>query len=887
MKSILAFSFDRALLGALILIALGCGTNRQDRQFTPPAPVVQSRFSDAEISGKFLDPSRDFLFRESEERSVPFGAVLEAQQSLLRIGVNLGSEDLKKKGLTLFEKSLGHEANSTTLALNSLPYVDSALERYKESLAEFGKKMTAGLSLSRQRVDQYFNSDESQIALPKAEDVRPVDLGAYVRSYLVRVGEGLKKAQVIPEVIAQYQQAVDQGYLKQISAFEEKARRVSPQTPLDQNLSLMRGALGDLQVDKATLDSAEAEFNVAEGYLKKIRTTKDSDAVLVLLVDIWFFLDESMRTRLFRDGPQPGPELYRRFTKFEKDGLLRNCIGVPDCPLSLATWDTISFKTGFWIKVDLKSVLKSLEEGVSTYAIHRFKLRLISGLEKAPRIVEGQLIAGIDKALSQAQQQMTPDSYKGLIGRWLQTELLNGKGRLPQVEAESIGVKYSRQGLGLRSLGANPSSLKALEMGLGLSSSVQIWSLFHNAGTGAQLTQLNKLLAVSGFQKIGGSKAASPLVSVGPVAGPAFDLEGIRPAGSVYWMPQRLSLNYDGSLKPVRNPDQGMRFRIRDQAELLRGASSMAAFLRPWVGSSFDSSLGSITLKRIVPALESESLGQSAVFPKSTLFKLAFGLSAALVQNFDSPRSGLVYLTPDGKWSSSRPQEVFEVAVVDLDESGPRRTINSENLSRLILALDTFLDVLSPLLNPTHFAAAFPELQSTDKAEEAKTLRAKLESAQKSLRLLQFGLGNYLVRQMIDAKDGGVISLKIVSGDGVERKATEDELQWGAGRRIVDQANAIRALLAVRTRLGIEAFDSSIVDIYYFMNREMWSSESGGYRPYESTENSLDPMAALTVLEALTDLRRSQIGLPSGSSEQLDRIVQLYRSQFERALVVP
>lgn len=291
----------------------------------------------------------------------------------------------------------------------------------------------------------------------------------------------------------------------------------------------------------------------------------------------------------------------------------------------------------------------------------------------------------------------------------------------------------------------------------------------------------------------------------------------------------------------------------RGFAEILRGLSRIALALREGPGTAFEELLGEIKAQALLPEFPVRDLNQ-ALFPRDAFLAITYSNLGAHLENITAPGSQVFLINTDREvtWADTiedTSKTSVMAGIVDRQQSRRSPLVRSEDISRLILALAEFL-------------------KSTDKIEDTrsdfllnpgpsgKIPRDEILSGRSRIKLFLIGLANLLSHQF--RQDGKLIASEIDLNGNVQPQGAF---------AVLDQALAIRALLAASDRLGTELYRWEAVGILYSMNKSLFRRDLGFYGAEEDT--AVSPFVLLETLRALEEIQ------PHVQSQSRRQIVKL------------
>lgn len=275
----------------------------------------------------------------------------------------------------------------------------------------------------------------------------------------------------------------------------------------------------------------------------------------------------------------------------------------------------------------------------------------------------------------------------------------------------------------------------------------------------------------------------------------------------------------------------------RAYAEVVRGLASLANSFKEWTSSPVDKLIGEVKAKDLFPEFSSLSALDQLLFPKDAFYALSFfGLSENLL-SAQSDRTQIFLIDAHNHIiranhpSSDQDVPVIMAGIADRNGTELSPTVRSEDVSRYLLAMCDVYEATKEVESTKSKILLEPDIHGN-------IPRDLILQSREKIRLLILGLANFLSHQF---RSGGEFihdELDIAT-----------QLPIGPTITVMDQAIAIRALVAASEMLGNDVYRWEAEDLVMSMNRYLYRQDLGFYA--RSNERGISPSVLLETLRAL------------------------------------
>ncbi len=304
--------------------------------------------------------------------------------------------------------------------------------------------------------------------------------------------------------------------------------------------------------------------------------------------------------------------------------------------------------------------------------------------------------------------------------------------------------------------------------------------------------------------------------------------------------------------------------KLKNQSALLMTTALALKELVDWKKTSFDQGLSTIQASRIITQFKSKSLSQS-FFSKSDLIAIVLSISSQTLKLMQSEYSPLVLVNNDNqvvpvqKLADENSGPIALAAATDFKLGKRIQEVKTSDLSEFLSALMQFYTATEGI---EQTQAEF--LKKSD--AQGKSLLGDLIEARKTIKKLMIATANFISNQIIQVN--GLVSKSI---------SLTENLKPLDKYNLIDQTRAIESLVRAYELSDIDAYLWTARDIYYSMNRLLFSSKNKFYQ--QSTTNEIQSGVNQTVLlETYKSLLVLKPYLNHESQLQLEKIYEPWLS---------
>ncbi|WP_413587140.1 hypothetical protein [Bdellovibrio sp. HCB274] len=769
-------------------------------------------------------------------------------QNVYNLGVLTQNSKLRDKGITWIKKFYAQPKTASYQALAQAPY--------------------AALATAQTKVEVTETLDAVLVDLVKAKSVVRAHLLKMAQAYPwatrpVRVDVLIKQVEYFTEhFLGQLHllgltPPVEEGlhseitlqtkpYFAKIADFTEK---FYSSTNFYFNLTLIKNLITDFEVE---LDQEMArQLNQGMMVGQGVERIRDSQGALTVLVDVWKMLTPDERTEYFKPA---NDDLYS-FLRRQDDKELQ-CLRTPGCSGGII--DGIAKKVFILPKIEKFGVMKIrtlLNDAARTYLVTFVEQFALNFIRDIPAMFADNIDTGIDKKsvqLREVQNNYEPYVRK-LLQTWSQKKLTKYDGMVAGFETPTVQLNLSKGApMAIASLGS-PATLQANTAGSSIMARSLLMENTTDADLGLQtaLSQVNKLITIGGYRDINDRLVPALLSPVEKTKQP-LDLMRLSETTFSYRIPDKVTLQDPFHVNP--GMDYAKDFSAAYFAEQIEGLSHMLKITADWKVSSFDKHLSSITAQELVPHLNSPELKRT-LFPKDMFFALNVGDIAVLLKDITKKATPVFLVTLDNNiiWAdqyATSSETAIMGGIVDMKDGVKSNIVRSVDVSKFLLSLVEFL-------NATDGVEKTKSTILTEKDESGRSNLDELVEGRKDIKLLILSLANFISNQLVNDES-------LVQSQYILKEFKRSNL---VPYRAYEQAYAIRALLAAWKITKIDAYLWSAQEIYYAMNKQLFSTEEQFY--VNGDGSKLDFPQKVATLVALMELAPH---LPVESVVQLSKI---------------
>lgn len=838
---------------SFLLLAVGCAPKVTDRDFTPAKTSFSPNSEDVRLNlrlREFGEAPPDL----SWQGSVSTAAYFDQAENLLALGEQQNNSVLKNKGLSWIRQFYGNP-----------------------SFTHWGDLVTAPFF----RLATSYSEKEVQVTLNdvllEMEDARPVML-SHVLALGKKMPPGLQTGLAgLMEQAEKFTQLLLQDIpkmgLPKIIAEGFASELVKTTDPLFADARML---IKDYQQVKtlteamSVIDRAVEKFQVtlepdivksmAQGRSlgHQLDRMKDGQDGLSILVDVWEMLTPQERIDKLKTANY---ELYAFFENQKPKELeclkTRGCLGGPV--------DGVVKKLFVLPKIEkygIEKVKKQMTDETLAYVRTQIEQMAKDFVANMPQTFASNIeTAWLAKATRMVAVRDDLQSYVTRVGGvWAKNLLPKTEGKIPGFEINRIQITASRkQPLSLKAV-APTTEIEGEVAGSALSANARILentSKQDELGFRAALSQVNKLVAFSGYRDTR-DKLVPALLA--PVAHQQrlldiMDFEAAKDVNYSYRLPNLMPLQDAFHAAPEMKYQRD--FSAAAFAAQIRGISQTLRWTADWKNSSYNQFLGGIKAQDLTHDAEAPAL-QQALFPKDMVFALNVGAASVLLQDILKTASPVMMVSLEGHvitaydYGKGTDETAVMAGIVDIIKGQRGTMVQTRDVARFILALAEFIQALdgveqtkSSILLTTNIHGTLPL--------EAVT------SGKKDLRRLIVALSNFLSSRLLNEKS------LLRSEEALDFRKPLD-------RTVVEaqvQAYGIRALVKAHEVSGIESYLWTAQDIYYAMNKNLFSVKEEFYVNNDGSRLSFPEK--LTTMRALSELKPY---LPNESQVQLQKILK-------------
>ncbi|WP_413291256.1 hypothetical protein [Bdellovibrio sp. HCB337] len=590
---------------------------------------------------------------------------------------------------------------------------------------------------------------------------------------------------------------------------------------------------------------------------RQIETMKDGQDGLSVLIAVWEMLTPQEREEKLK------PANYELYAFLENQSAReleclkkRGCLGGPV--------DGVVKKLFVMPKIEkygVANLKKQITDETLAYVHSEIEAMAKDFVANIPKTFADNIeTAWLAKAMRMVAVRDDLQAYVTRVGEvWAKKILPQSEGRVPGFEINRVQVNASRkQALSLKADTKN-EELDGEVAGSALAASSHLLENPESrseADLRTAFSQVNKLVAFAGYRDTR-NKLVPALLA--PVAHQIklldiMDFEAAKDANFSFRLPNKMPLA--DAFHAAPESEYQRSFSASALSAQVRGLSRLLRWTADWRRSSFETVLGGIKAQDLTQDAESPSL-QQPLFPKDMIFALNVGAVSVLLQDIQKKSSPVFMLTIEGnalsayEYTQGTAETAVMAGVVDLENGKPTQIIQTREVARLILALAEFIQAMDGVEQTKSSVLLTKNIHGTLPLEA-------VISGKKELRRLIVALGNFLSTKMLTPQ-----SLLLSADSLTGKRPTGNSLL-----RVETQAYGIQALVKAHEISGIDSYLWSAQEIYYAMNKTLFSVKEEFY--VNSDGSRLSFPEKLTTLRALSELKSS---LPPESQTQLQKVM--------------
>lgn len=848
------------ILIASFCLLSACAPEVKEREFAAPKTTFGPQSQDVDLSGVLKAQG---LLKEPLVWKGLIGSAtyFEQAENLVTLGELSQSASLKEKGLSWIRNFYLQPKTTTYVHLAETPFATLAAaqtqEEVQKSLTEINDELGQSKALLQQNIlrlgEQFPWSKE-----PQRMDKALAEAKAFVNLVIQSLPKMGLSAMVEEGVKAELEQQTKTLFAEA----EPLVQQFYATKEFGDALDLLDQAIVkfEISLEPGLVDSLNEGKKIGAG-LKRMNSPQRA---LTVLIDVWNMLNPAEREANFKTA---SPDLYDFLAKQDSKELA--CLRRDGCNGGL--FKGIAKK--FFILPELKKYgVTKLQRELNQQSL----AYVVSSLEKtahemvAPPLAQ-TIAQKVDQGLEGKMKELgnVRGNYisflKDLLGDWSKKVLAQNQGQVPGFEISALKVDIS---------GDKPMSIQAVGSALELRAHTAGASMAANAvlmnhvrrhdtvGVQSALSQLNKLITIGGYRDHNDKLVPALLAPVGQDRH-TLDIMNFASVRNSYRIPDKIRMrdafHIDGKISYEKN------FSASAFAEQIRGLSRMLHVTADWKQTGYDELIGHVKAQDLTDQMQAEALNRS-LFPKDMFFALNLGDVAVLLQDITKKATPVFLLTLDknilwaDEYATVNDQTPIMAGIVDIKEGRRSNIVQSQDVAKFLLALFEFLKA-------TEGSDQTKSALLLEKDADGKTAMDTLKEGRSDLKLLVLALGNFISNQLMSDKKLVPAQYYLQQGE----RANNPEFL------VEEQTYAIRALLAAWRTTKIDAYLWAAQDVYYGMNRYMFSAEQGFY--VNGNGSVLDFPQITNTLLALQELAPH---LPEQSQAQLSQIVRPYLQALEQ-----
>lgn len=280
--------------------------------------------------------------------------------------------------------------------------------------------------------------------------------------------------------------------------------------------------------------------------------------------------------------------------------------------------------------------------------------------------------------------------------------------------------------------------------------------------------------------------------------------------------------------------------KLKNQTAMLLTTSLALRELTDWKQTSFDEGLSKIQADQILTQFKSKSLAQP-FFAKKDLLAIVLSVAGQTLKLLQSEYSPLILvnnqneLIPIQKLADENVGPIALAAATDFKLGKRVQEVRTADLSEFMMSLIQFYSATQGIEQTQS-----ERLKHTDK--ENSSLLNQLIDARSTLKKLIIANANFISNQLIQSN--GLVSKSI---------SLSENLKAMQKYNLTDQTKAIEALVRAYEITDIDVYLWTAQDIYYSMNRSLYSSKMKFYQ-LNTTNQIQSGIDYTTVLETYKSL---------------------------------
>ncbi|HVK60638.1 MAG TPA: hypothetical protein VM432_03765 [Bdellovibrionales bacterium] len=863
LKTFLGLSATFLGLVALLFVMTACAPNRTEREYKEARTDFSQGNADPELKMMVggVDPTRLSWTGEGNT-----AVVLRLARTMIELGQKTERKSLSSLGRRIGGKLYSNSELFTQTEFQNTIYVSAAIgETRKDSAATLSnademldEQSTLTLNLLSSISSRFKwparGASEKEV-FDAAEEFGVTFVKEANRRLDKRVSSGIEKE-------------IKRQFFPVIRDVRDHLESVLQENNVRRLIVGMRKLLETHDFDlSAETEAKLQQVDTIAAHVEALQTKYDA---LTVLVEIWRVLTPEERIASIQPK---SPELYDYLVD-KKDKEL-TCIADRECT---SLFKVLQKRLGLYPAIEkygIDNLKRDITAAILSGVKAEVRLQIADAIPKTASLL-GERISKEMSALRgrvQSAQKNYGSFVRGIAKNYADKELARDgySSRIAGFETDRLNVDIRPGRVELSSKDSRSSVTSGAEaIGTSFGFAGANWMMGVNGKEvsfqKSVISQINKLLAIGGFEGESGGRFKSFAIAMNPSASQRhFYVRDFMQTKDVYFVPDRFRVgsDYTSTAADSRRLDVS----VKAQAELLRGLSAMIRFFRDWQEGPFEEGLAKVQLGKYITELPAGDI-QQKLFPKETVFSLAVANAASILQNLTRQGSAvfLIDLKGRSKWSDemkSTEEIAVKAGIVDIIGGERADVVKSADIARFLIAVADFINAIEGIEKTKS-----PQL--TKIREGGGRGVDSLIQARHDLRKLIVGLANFLSNEMQE-KDGGLRSTFHRSSVTVDR--TESRL-------LLDQALGMLALARAGEILDNEVYRGAARDVLVFMNTKLWNSDKGFYSVNEIGDYEEPSIGTIAqVLLAGEEIRPL---LAPASQSQWDKIADPWYSAFDR-----
>lgn len=567
-------------------------------------------------------------------------------------------------------------------------------------------------------------------------------------------------------------------------------------------------------------DSAKPKIERGNKLGRTIDSIADAHSGLIALIDIWIFLSPKERVNEFKAA---SPELYEEFVRHDNEAL--RCMQDLECSTFLRSPKLWLIRT------------KGIEPEIEKYGFEKLR-RLLNA--KGVQVVRNEVLAvAIEKINGIAK----------LVGDQVEDRLKEKVEPVMRLQAEFKKEVRSRlDAWAAKNYEVNGPSVIVPK---------PVSGKIRFTPQGKIELEWNEMESNT-LENVGAFDALAPVL---------WREAGRKPevARSVVLLQiSKLAKNFrnngEGSL-----PSNAHSVSARAYAEVIRGLAALANSFKDWETSPVDALIGGVRARDLFPEFKIAELEQP-LFPKDAFYAMSFHGLGLNLESLKGDRTQVFKIDANNRVTrANEPSSGADVMAGIADRNGTElaETVRSEDVARYLLSMCDVYRATKEIERSTSQFLLKPD-------QNGEIPRDKIVKSREEIRLLILGLANYLSHQLR------------AGGEFVWRELVINTHQpYDRTIAVMDQALAIRALVAASDTLGNEVYRWEAADLVSSLNRHFYRKELGFYARPE--DRMVSPVVLLETMRALDAISPY---LATFSRRQIENMTAPWREQVSKLQLV-